>query len=224
MQALLFAALLANARAHIDGDPFFAPVAGGLLGLLLFLRFDVVLGILGVAVGLALGVLDGRRARWPFLLALRCRRRRCDVYLLGPMRAYASAPILSFSDLANMGVRGPWASSVSPGSRSVALAARAVGHAARRDVGARRDRRWHVAAGCLRAFFRHPAGKLAVHDADALRTFTDLYLSLPPLIAALAGLGYCPGVSIAIRPSSARLRSSPASSSTKFGSSRTISG
>ena len=28
MQALLFAALLANARAHVDGDAFFAPVAG----------------------------------------------------------------------------------------------------------------------------------------------------------------------------------------------------
>ena len=32
MQALLFAALLAHARAHVDGDGFFAPVAGALLG------------------------------------------------------------------------------------------------------------------------------------------------------------------------------------------------
>ncbi len=45
MQPLLFAALLAHARAHVDGDGFFAPVAGALLGLLLFLRFDAVLGI-----------------------------------------------------------------------------------------------------------------------------------------------------------------------------------
>src|SRR5204863_551593 len=43
MQPLLFAALLANARAHVDGDRFFAPVAGVLLGLLLFLRFVAVL-------------------------------------------------------------------------------------------------------------------------------------------------------------------------------------
>ena len=49
MQALLFAALLATARAHVDGDPFFAPVAAALLGLLLFLRFDAVLGDRGRA-------------------------------------------------------------------------------------------------------------------------------------------------------------------------------
>ena len=53
MQALLFAALLANARAHVDDDRFFAPVAGLLLGLLLFLRFDAV-----VAIG------GGGRRRW----------------------------------------------------------------------------------------------------------------------------------------------------------------
>ena len=51
MQALLFAALLANARAHVDGDRFFAPVAALLLGLLLFLRFDAVLGVAGVLAG-----------------------------------------------------------------------------------------------------------------------------------------------------------------------------
>src|SRR5262245_60738569 len=45
MQALLFAALLATARAHVDGDRFFAPVAGCLLGLLLFLRVDAAPGI-----------------------------------------------------------------------------------------------------------------------------------------------------------------------------------
>ena len=37
-------------------------------------------------------------------------------------------------------------------------------------------------------FIRHPAGKLAAHDAYALRTFTDFYLTLPALIAALIGL------------------------------------
>ena len=48
MQALLFAALLAHARASVDGDRFFAPVAGTLLGLLLFLRVDAALAIAGV--------------------------------------------------------------------------------------------------------------------------------------------------------------------------------
>ena len=55
MQALLFAALLANARAQVDGDAFFAPVAGALLGLLLFLRIDSLIAIASVGAGLTLG-------------------------------------------------------------------------------------------------------------------------------------------------------------------------
>ena len=57
MQALLFAGMLAFARAHVDGDLFFAPIAGTLLGLLLFLRFDAVLVIaaLGATMVLLLG-------------------------------------------------------------------------------------------------------------------------------------------------------------------------
>ena len=188
MQALLFAALLANARAHVDGDGFFAPVAGALLGLLLFLRFDVVLGILGVAVGLVLGVLNGRRARWSFLLVFAVVATAATAYLLGPMRAYASAPILFFRTL--------------PTWESVALA---IGAAAGLALVALS---WHVPAAMTRLgawvptgmvvgvvalaiyalLFRHQAGKLAVHDADALRTFTYLYFTLPALIAALAGL------------------------------------
>src|SRR5262249_41725810 len=45
-----------------------------------------------------------------------------------------------------------------------------------------------VALAIHALLFRHQAGKLAVHDADALRTFTYLYFTLPALIAALAGL------------------------------------
>src|SRR5207244_3216770 len=67
MQAILFAALLANARAHVDDDPFFAPVAGMLLALLLVLRYDTILGIAGVAGGLALGWLNGHRPRLSFV-------------------------------------------------------------------------------------------------------------------------------------------------------------
>ena len=64
MQALLFAALLAFARSHVDGDEFFAPVAGSLLGLLLFLRFDAVLGV-GAACWRALALMVSRRRRAP---------------------------------------------------------------------------------------------------------------------------------------------------------------
>src|SRR5262245_46903384 len=94
MQTLLFAALLANARAHVDGDRFFAPVAGALLGLLLFLRFDVVLGIIGVAAGLALGAFDGQRARVSFVATFAVVAAAATAYLLGPMKAYSNLPIV----------------------------------------------------------------------------------------------------------------------------------
>ena len=47
-----------------------------------------------------------------------------------------------------------------------------------------------VASGTLYALaFRHPSGKLAVHDAYALRTFAHLYLTVPAVIAAVVGFG-----------------------------------
>ena len=63
MQALLFGALLAWSRAHVDDDGFFAPVSASLLGLLLFLRFDTVLAFGGVAVAAALALATGQRRR-----------------------------------------------------------------------------------------------------------------------------------------------------------------
>jgi hypothetical protein len=188
MQALLFAALLANARAHVDDDGFFAPVAAVLLGLLLFLRFDVVLGIVGVAAGLVLGVLHGRRARVSFMVVFAIVAIAASMYLLGPMRAYAAMPILFFRTLPS------WA--------SVALAAIVLAGVAALVVS------WRVPATMTRVggwipfgilfgvcvlalyalVFRHQVGKLAEHDASALRTFTYLYFTLPALIAALIGL------------------------------------
>ena len=188
MQALLFAALLANARAHVDDDRFFAPVAGFLLGLLMFLRFDAVLGILGVAVGLGLGVLNGRRARWSFIVVFAIVAVAAALYLLGPMRAYAAAPILFFRTL--------------PSWELVALAAIAIAAVAAVALSWRvpammtRVGHWIpmaiVFGVCVLAVyalvFRHQVGKLAEHDASALRTFTYLYFTLPALIAALIGL------------------------------------
>src|SRR5205823_878110 len=89
MQALLFAALLANARSHVDRDPFFAPVAGLLLGLLLFLRYDSILGIAGVSTALVLGIVAGRsRPYWSFVAVFAVMAGLAAMYLFGPMRAY----------------------------------------------------------------------------------------------------------------------------------------
>ena len=66
-QALLLAGLLALARAHQDDDAFFAPVAGLLLGLLPFARFDGVLAVGLAAGGLALHWTVGGRVRGAFV-------------------------------------------------------------------------------------------------------------------------------------------------------------
>jgi hypothetical protein len=188
MQALLFAALLANARAHVDGDRFFAPVAATLLGLLLFLRFDAVLGVAGVLAGLVLGVFNGQRPRAAFMAVFAAWAALAALYMLGPMRAYAILPVVFLSNfpwwqyvlLAVVGAAA--VAAMAFGSRAPRLSADVVRWTPAVVIGAL----WVLAVYAL--FFRHPAGKLAMHDAYALRMFTNFYLTLPALIAALVGL------------------------------------
>jgi hypothetical protein len=187
MQPLLFAALLANARAHLDDDPFFAPVAGWLLGLLLFLRFDAVLGVAGVIAGLALSALTGRRVRWGFVATLGTATVLAAAYMLGPMRAYAYLPIVFVSHLPS------WQIAALLLSLTVVLAAlvlggrsptvtRAVRHAVPMIVAA-----GVCGAAVYALYLRQPGGKLAEYDAFALRTFAYFYFTVPALLAALVG-------------------------------------
>ena len=187
MQPLLFAALLANARAHLDDDAFFAPVAGVLLGLLLFLRFDAVLGIAGVVGGLALTALAGRRVRWSFFATLAASSVLAAAYMLGPMRAYAYLPIVFVSHL-------PWWQTAALlVVLIVALAALVAGAPGVRFSRMVRRSAPVIVAGAVCAaavyalYVRQPGGKLTDYDAFALRTFTYLYLTLPALLAALFG-------------------------------------
>lgn len=187
MQALLFAALLANARAHVDGDRFFAPVAAVLLGLLLFLRFDAVLGIAGVLAGVVLGVVNGQRPRVGFILPLAAFGVAATAYMLGPLRAYVDLYIVFLSHL-------PW-------WQYVLLAAAAVGALTvlagirRRPRASRQIIEWTprvvaagVVLGAIYAFWlRQPGGKLTDYDALALRMFASFYLTVPGLIAAVIG-------------------------------------
>ena len=80
MQTLLFSALLANARAHVDDDEFFAPVAGLLLGLLLFLRVDTLIPLTASRLARARGH-DGRPRplnSWRRCIASRCSSMRWE--------------------------------------------------------------------------------------------------------------------------------------------------
>ena len=187
MQAVLFAALIASARAHVDGDRFFAPVAGTLLGLLLFLRIDAVVGIGAVIAGLGLGYAVGQRVYWTFWPPLAAAAALAVWYYADPMRAYVEVP------LAFMWRVSPWQLAAFAGAGAALLAALVAGR--RSAVFSRRitdvlPSVLAVVVVALAAYafmFRHPGGKLAEHDAYALRTFADFYFTVPALIAALVG-------------------------------------
>lgn len=187
MQALLFAALLANARAHVDDDGFFAPVAGTLLGLLLFLRIDAVVAVGAVVAGVALGYVAGQRLRWTFWAPLAAACALAAWYLLGPMREYAHMPIVFISNLPAWQYAA-FALGAAALCAIVALARRSP--AASKRVVELLPAVMTVAVIGLAIYafgFRQPGGKLTDYDAHALRTFAHFYFTVPALIAALVG-------------------------------------
>lgn len=187
LQALIFSALLANGRAHVDGDPFFAPVAGALLGLMLFLRLDSALAIAGIFGALTLGLAAGQRPRWTFWPPLAIGAALAGWYYTGPMRAYAALP------------RGLLRQISWERYAAAAVACSAVGGvclwAMRRERVSHLVVRWtpaivNVVVIALTVYaleLRHPGGRLASHDAYALRTFAQFYFTVPAVIAALLG-------------------------------------
>jgi hypothetical protein len=192
MQTLVFAGLLANARAHFDGtraNAFFAAVAGALFGLLLFLRFDGVLAIAAVVFGNLLATVKGRRLSVAFLLVLTLTMALGAVYLLGPMRAYATYPIEFVRNLRwwHLGLLGLSAAI----SVLVLIAARRI--STFRDAVERGLPIVLIACvwtlGIYALFFRTPAGKLALENAYALRMFAAFYVTVPCVLAALIGYG-----------------------------------
>ena len=189
MQTLLFAALLANARAHVDGDSFFAPVAGLLLGLLLFLRVDALVPLVGIAAALGLSLVIGRRIRWTFVLPLAVAAALLVPYAMGPLHEYFARPIAFVHQLSGL----DW---VLAAAAVIVLAALVVA-----------GRRWRALASAVEhwtpvafivvllvaavyayAFRRPVQGSLADFDAYALRSFVGFYLLLPAFLAGLAGL------------------------------------
>jgi 4-amino-4-deoxy-L-arabinose transferase-like glycosyltransferase len=186
MQALLFAALLAFARAHQDEDAFFAPIAGVLAGLIIFLRLDGLIVVAALAGTAALTwAVDRRRPRVGFVLTLIATSALGLMYLMGPMRAYFGTPINFLSGFSTARLALP----------IVAGLAALLGLVLMRRL---RFVRTAIpialivlvlAASVYAFFFRHadPAVKLTDFDALAFRTFTDFYLFPSVLLVALAG-------------------------------------
>ena len=184
-QTLLFAAMLAWSRAQVDGLPFFGPVAASLLGMLLFLRVDMVIAIGGFIAAAALGRMAGLPAVVGFFPVLVVWLAAAALYLLGLMQPYMYIPRLWFEALP-LWQKGAGA--------LAATATLAVVFGAARLPAIRRllpHAWWAIAAvvvpmAIYAYFFRVAGGKLAEHDAMALRSF-GWYVTPIGLGAALVG-------------------------------------
>jgi hypothetical protein len=186
-QVLLFGALLAFARAHVDGDRFFAPVAAVLVGLALFLRIDVLLALGGFAVAVVFQLLEGRRPRLLFLVPLAAMiAATATYYLSATMGVYMMRPIVFVANL-NPLLLGLLALAV------VSLAGVVVLSRIERVAALLRRCLPIVlavalpAAACYAYCLRMPAGRLAWQDARSLEAFSWYF---PPLALATAVAGY----------------------------------
>jgi hypothetical protein len=193
-QALLFAGILAASRAYRDGDLFFAPVAGLLLGSAVFVRFDTIVILAIVCGALLLLAADGvQLGRW-FLLPFFGLLGAAAIYYQSLMKAYIVVALV---------VLGGTGFSVDGERRLVMMAAGFL-----LMVGLIRlvSARWPGAIASLKPwipralvvavpvlwayayFLREPGGPLASHDAYALRTFA-WYVGAIGLAAAV--FGFC---------------------------------
>lgn len=185
MQVFVFAVIVAVMHYQTLEDSWFAVITGLLLGLLLFLRFDTAFAIAAVFAALILQTLTGKRFPWLVAAALLVPAVLVIVYTAGIMDAYA-ARYLAFVRFM------PWWQHA--GLILVLAGVIATVRVARQRTGIRElVVRWTpviVAVSCCGAalyalYLRHPAGRLAAHDAYALRTYAAFYVTVPAALAAI---------------------------------------
>ncbi|MDP6609636.1 MAG: hypothetical protein QF463_11270, partial [Vicinamibacterales bacterium] len=186
LQAMLLAALLAFARSHVDEDHFFGPVAATLLGLALFVRLPAVLAWAAVGGAFLSGVYVGRRPLIGFVAPAVIWIGFATWYFVTILAPYAEQPIGFVRNLRTIHLVALGAS----GAAIVALLTAARSAPVRVQV--RRLLPVAIAtvvvlAAAYAYFLRAPGGRLAVHDAFALRTYAAFYLSPYGLVAALIG-------------------------------------
>ena len=186
LQAILLAALLAFARAHIDSDRFFGPLSATLLGLSLFVRLPAVLAWAAVGGALLATAVEGRRPRISFIGPAVLWLGLATWYFVTILEPYAAQPIGFIQNLQTIHI-------VLLGFSAVGVIVLMV--AARSEIRKIQIRRWLpvvisgsvVLAAAYAYFLRAPGGRLAIHDALALRTYAAYYLSPYGLVAALLG-------------------------------------
>ena len=187
VQALVFAALLAYGRASVEGNRFFAPVTAVLLTLSVFAHLSSVLVIGGVGLAVGLGLVDGRRMMWSFLLPLALGLALAIWYFGATLDGYLSVPraILAQASLVH-----------AVGAMGAVLAGAVFLVAVRRERARCLLRAWiprillvPLLGFAVYAYFvREPVPRLAPHDAHALRDFAAIYLSPLGLLLAMTGL------------------------------------
>ena len=184
-QVLLFAGLLAFARAVVDGVKGFAPLAGLLLGLSLFARIDAIVPI--GAVVLTVLLLYAIRQPLPvsFLIGLAVPLAAAYPYYTRVLRPYTIRPAAFLHTLPAPYVAAALFAAVAllvliVVSRRTAVASWLPVVLPRLIVAG-------VLAGAVYAlYFRRAGGRLAAHDAASLATFT-WYVPPAALLAALLG-------------------------------------
>ena len=183
MQTLLYAAMLAFMRGLESQQRFFGPVAGALIGLQLFLRYDAVIAIGTFAAAAVLAWFNREYIGTRFVAVLCAASAAGLLYLAGPMRAYSEGLLGYTRD------RGGWW--LVAAAAIAALVCRRLARS--EDLAARL--RWLVpnmlavsvaAAAFYTYFFRMPGGRLTSFDAGALRTFA-WYVTPVGLLAAILG-------------------------------------
>lgn len=190
MQALVFAGLLAHARAEVDDDRFFGPVAAALFGLILFLKpIDGLL--LLAALGVAHALIWWREGRPPsrgFVWPLVAWMLVAGAYLVLALPPYAQYPIDFVRNLAWW----HWLGLIVGGGVAGGVLVVAKRRAGVRDIDDVVPQGLAVGVVVLAAyayFVRQAGGRTAEHDAMALRSFA-WYVGPVGLAAAVMGYAY----------------------------------
>jgi hypothetical protein len=185
-QTLLMTTLLAFARAHQEGDSFFAPIAGIVLGLVLFARIDALPPIAAVLAAALLGwLVDLKPPRILFLVALAISIGLAWLYYTGPLLPY-TARLIGFLQTLPMYFIGGGVAFGFLCLVALAWLRRRIGTRVRTLVPSIVSI-VVIGAAIYAAFFREPGGRLAEFDAHALRNFTTVYLTWAGLAAGLIG-------------------------------------
>jgi hypothetical protein len=186
MQALVFAAILAFSRAAEGSRLFFGAIAGALLGLMLFLRYDVVLAMAAFVAAATVLPVAGQRIGISFAIVLALTAAVGLWYLAGLMMAYSAYPLGFTRDQGGWWIVG-----------AAGIAMLAFRWLVRRERAAALVRRAlpiglavAVVALAVHAYFlRDMSGeRIAVHDAMAFRSFA-WYVTPWLLAVSVAGLG-----------------------------------